>query len=507
VSTIKVKAKRLPARNTMLIRVLMAGMLVLGAVALSYQPLFAKGAPESFADLVEKLQPAVVNISTVQTVERRQNGRRRLPQAPEGTPFGDLWDQFRDRFEEQDEEPRQARSLGSGFIIDAEGYVVTNNHVIEGADEITVITNEGTEYEAELIGRDKLSDLALLKIENGGKFPSVKWGDSDAERVGDWLLAIGNPFGQQNSVSAGILSARNRQINRDAEVEFIQTDAAINKGNSGGPLFNMEGEVIGVNTAIFSPTGGSVGLGFSIPSNDASRLIAQIRENGRVVRGFLGVAIQSLNEEYAEDLGLSITEGALISEVNPDGPADKSGIQVQDVIVSWDGDEITTSDELVRAVRRTTVGKPVEVIVVRDGERKTLQVITGEREETDDDDDNPRDNDDEDDNDRGDRELVEGMELGRITSDIRRRFRIEDDVDGAVVLRVARRSQAARAAIRPGFVILRVNQSAIETPGDVAKAIEDARDRGRDRVLLLVNVRGRTAHVPLRLEKERDTEE
>jgi serine protease Do len=269
----------------------------------------------------------------------------------------------------------------------------------------------------------------------------------------------------------------------------------------------MEGEVIGVNTAIFSPTGGSVGLGFSIPSNDASRLIAQIRENGRVVRGFLGVAIQSLNEEYAEDLGLSITEGALISEVNPDGPADKSGIQVQDVIVSWDGDEITTSDELVRAVRRTTVGKPVEVIVVRDGERKTLQVITGEREETDDDDDNPRDNDDEDDNDRGDRELVEGMELGRITSDIRRRFRIEDDVDGAVVLRVARRSQAARAAIRPGFVILRVNQSAIETPGDVAKAIEDARDRGRDRVLLLVNVRGRTAHVPLRLEKERDTEE
>ena len=505
-STIKVKAKQRPSSNALIVRALMAGMLILGAVALSYQPLFAKGTPESFADLVEKLQPAVVNISTVQTIERRRGNNRRLPQAPEGTPFGDLWDQFRDRFEEQDAEPRQARSLGSGFIIDADGYVVTNNHVIEGADEITVITNEGDEYEAELIGRDKLSDLALLKIENGGKFPFVKWGNSDAERVGDWLVAIGNPFGQQNSVSAGILSARNRQINGDAEVEFIQTDAAINKGNSGGPLFNMKGEVIGVNTAIFSPTGGSVGLGFSIPSNDASRFIAQIRENGRVVRGFLGVAITTLSENDAEDLDLDIKAGALIGEVTVDGPADKSGIQVQDVIIEWDGQKIATSNELVRAVRRTTVGKPVDVVVVRNGDRKTLQVITGEREEPETDDDDNRGSRDDDDNDRGDRELVEGMELGRITGDIRRRFRIEDDVDGAVVLRVARRSQAARSQIRAGYVILRVNQNEIETPGDVAAAIEDARERGRERVLLLVNVRGRTAHIPLQLETERNEE-
>jgi serine protease Do len=503
VSTIKVKAKQQPSRNALLVRALMAGMLILGAVALSYQPLFAKGTPESFADLVEKLQPAVVNISTVQTIENRR-GNRRLPQAPEGTPFGDLWDQFRDRFEEQEAEPRQARSLGSGFIIDANGYVVTNNHVIEGADEITVITNEGEEYEAELIGSDKLSDLALLKIENSEKFPFVTWGNSDAERVGDWLLAIGNPFGQQNSVSAGILSARNRQINNDVEVEFIQTDAAINRGNSGGPLFNMEGEVIGVNTAIFSPTGGSVGLGFSIPSNDASRFIAQIRENGRVVRGFLGVAITTLNEEDAEDLGLEVKEGALISEITTDGPADKSGIEIQDVIVEWDGQKIANSDELVRAVRRTTVGKAVDVVVVRGGERQTLKVITGEREEPETDGDSPRDLRDDDDNNRGDRELVEGMELGRITSDIRRRFRIEDDIDGAVVLRVARRSQAARSQIRPGYVILRVNQNEIETPADVAAAIEEARERGRERVLLLVNVRGRTAHIPLQLETERE---
>lgn len=479
-------------------RALLTAMLIIAAATVSMRPAAARGAPESFADLVEKLSPAVVNISTVQTIRTRSN--RRAPQLPEGMPFGDLWDQFRDRMDE-DEEPRQAQSLGSGFIVDASGIVVTNNHVVEDADEITVITADGEEFPAELLGRDALSDIAVLKIEheNGDNFPFVKWGDSDVERIGDWVMAIGNPFGLSSTVTAGIVSARNRSINNN-DVEFIQTDASINRGNSGGPLFNMEGDVIGVNTAIFSPSGGNVGIGFAIPSNDASRVIRELREHGKVRRGWLGVGIQPMTKEIAETLGIEQTEGAMVTRVEPESPAANAGIKDGDIIVKWDGKEIENSNRLSLLVKRTDIGKPVDVIVLRGKERVTLQVTTGElpaelAQATTGDDDDRGDRD----NDRADRQLVEGMELAPLNDGLRRQYEIDETVEGVVVLRVARRSPAARARIRPGTVIISVNQQDVSSAADVVDIIEETRDAGRDRILVLVNFRGNTVHIPLRL--------
>jgi serine protease Do len=527
VSTSKVATLKQTPQKRILFRALAAGMLILSALAFinlqsDAQP--APGAPESFADLVERLQPAVVNISSTQEIPVRRRGNRGFPQAPEGSPFGDFLDQFRDRLQRDDEdgdsdeeeepEVRRAQSLGSGFIIDKAGFVVTNNHVVAEADEITVITVDGERYEAEVIGRDNLSDLALLKIEGEGDFPYVDWGDSDAERVGNWLVAIGNPSGLQNSVSAGILSAKDRTINDAArsggDIEYIQTDAAINRGNSGGPLFNMAGDVIGVNTAIFSPNGGSVGLGFSIPSNDAKRFVTELKENGRVRRGWLGVSVQAMNEGFAASLGLDAdTEGALVSTVVPDSPADKSGFEVSDVIITWDSRSVADSLELTREVRRTTVGEPVDVVIIRDGRRQTLEVVTGELDEqilADAGQDGGRQDGNNGDNGNGDRELVEGMELGRITNDFRRRFRIGQDVEGVAVLRVARRSEAARIGIQPGTVIIRVNQTEVTSPSDVVEALDAVRESGRDTALVFVNIRGNTVHLPLPLEEDGEEE-
>ncbi|NVJ98623.1 MAG: Do family serine endopeptidase [Alphaproteobacteria bacterium] len=489
------------------IKMLLTSLLMLAAAMMSVQPVAAKGAPDSFADLVEKLSPAVVNISTVQLI--RNTGRRGDRRLPEGVPFGDLWDQFRDRGGEE-EEPREARSLGSGFIVDASGIVITNNHVIEDADEITVTTADGDDYPAEVLGRDALSDMAVLKIqhENGDDFPFVKWGDSDAERIGDWVLAIGNPFGQAGTVTAGIISARNRTLNGGNDVEFIQTDASINRGNSGGPLFNMKGEVIGVNTAIFSPTGGNVGIGFAIPSNDASRVMAELQNHGKVRRGWLGVGIQPMTEEFAESLGIEQEEGAIVTRVEPNSPADTAGVREGDIIVTWDGKPVEDSNRLSLLVKRTEIGKPVKVVVIRAGERVTLDVTTGELpasmvpggEDEDEEGDDRR-------SERSGRELVEGMELAPLNDTLRRRYNIADDVEGVAVLQVARRAPAARAGIRPGTVILRVNQQEVSSAGEIVEMIEEARSEGRERVLFLVNYRGNTAHVSLRLLQERSEDE
>jgi len=502
--------KTLDMRENTALKALLAGLLVMAAAMMSFQPLEAKGAPDSFADLFEELSPAVVNISTVQTIKRRNRGRgRERSQAPEGLPFGEFWEQFRDRFEDEDE-PRTARSLGSGFIIDASGIVITNNHVIEDADEITVRLKDDVEYDAVVLGRDTLSDVAVLQIKpkNGENFPFVVLGDSDKDRIGDWVMAIGNPFGFESSASSGIISARGRVLNQQ-DVEYIQTDAAINRGNSGGPLFNMKGEVIGVNTAIVSPSGGSVGIGFAIPSNDVIRVSQELRDHGKVRRGWLGVGIQPMTKENAEALGIEFVRGAMINRVEPDSPAESAGAQVGDIIIFWDGKKVEGSNSLSRLVKRTLIDQPVDVIVIREGERVTLRVTTGELKQEFVENQEDDDGGDGDRQDRGDDdfELVEGMELARMNDGLRRRFEISDDTDGVVVTRVSRRSPAYRAGIRQGAVIQRVNQKRVSSPADVVDLVEDARDDGRERVLVLVSLRGNTVHIPLRLLREREDNE
>lgn len=484
--------------------ILVAMLLVAAMAFVSATPVAARGAPGSFADLVEGLQPAVVNISTVQKIKKRERRKGERKVMPEGSPFGDFFDQFRDRFEE-DHEPREARSLGSGFIVDATGIVVTNNHVIEEADEITVTLKDGEEYPAEVIGRDELSDVAVLQIthDNGDDFPFVKWGDSDVGRIGDWVVTIGNPFGLGGSVTAGIISARNRSINRTSDVEFIQSDAPINRGNSGGPMFNMDGNVIGVNTAIFSPTGGNVGIGFAIPANDAKRVVSELREHGKVRRGWLGVGIENLTKDIAESLGIKLKKGAMVSRVEPDSPASAAGVEIGDIIFRWDGKEVDGSNKLSRVVKRTKIGQPVDVQVLRGGETITLKVTTGEfkmpeggKKGTG----------------KGHKkgygkdgsELVEGMELSPLTLDLRAKYKLNDDLEGVVVTRVARRTPAYRAGLREGVVISRVNQRVVDSPAEVVELIEEARDAERKSVLILVSYRGVTRHIPLRLLKERE---
>lgn len=484
--------------KAMLFAVLIAAMAIMAVPSAG-----ADDRPVTFADLVEELSPAVVNVSTVQTVRGRGRSGRRVPEIPEGMPFEEFWDQFRDRFEREQEEPRQARSLGSGFVIDKSGIVITNNHVVEGADEITVSFPNRDDYTATVIGRDALSDIAVLQInhENGDDFPAVKWGNDEASRIGDWVMAIGNPFGQNGTVTAGIISARNRNLGNTNDVDFIQTDASINRGNSGGPLFNMKGEVIGVNTAIVSPSGGNVGIGFSIPSNHAKNIVAQLQEHGKVRRGWLGVGIQPLTEDIAETLGLDIKDGAMITRVEPDSPADLADLQEGDIIVTWDGKEVIDSNTLSKLVKHTPIDKAVDVVIIRGGERQTLSVRTGALSDEqsgitpDDDDDDERERP----RDRAGRELVEGMELAPLNDSFRQRYELDADVEGVAVVRVSRRSAAYREGIRAGAVIVRVNQQKVESASEVVDLFDEAIDAGRDRALVLINLRGNTVHVPLRL--------
>ncbi|MGE0714572.1 MAG: Do family serine endopeptidase, partial [Alphaproteobacteria bacterium] len=344
----------------------------------------ARAAPESFADLAAKLLPAVVNVSTSQQTRggspQAERRRPEMPQVPPGSPFEDFFKEFFER-NRPDAGPRRQASLGSGFIIDASGLVVTNNHVIADADEITVILHDDTSLKAEIVGRDAKTDLALLRVKSSKPLPSVKWGDSDTARVGDWVLAIGNPFGLGGSVTAGILSARQRDINSGPYDDFIQTDASINRGNSGGPLFNMAGDVIGVNTAIFSPSGGSIGIGFSIPSALAKPVIQQLKDFGRTRRGWLGVRIQGVTDEIADSLGLGRPRGALIASTTDKGPAAEAGIQAGDVVLTFDGRDITDMRRLPRVVAETPINKRAKVVVWRKGKEMSFDVKVGELDE------------------------------------------------------------------------------------------------------------------------------
>ncbi len=347
----------------------------------------ARSAPESFADLAEEVTGAVVNISASTTVETRN---RTLPQLPPGTPFEDLFEEFFNRRgqgngngggESAPQRQRRSNSLGSGFVIDPSGIVVTNNHVIGDANDISVIFPDGTRLKAEIIGKDSKVDLAVLKVKSDKPLKAVKFGDSDRLRPGDWVMAIGNPFGLGGSVTAGIVSARGRNIESGPYDNYIQTDTAINKGNSGGPLFNMDGEVIGINTAILSPTGGSVGIGFAVPASTAVPVIEQLREFGETRRGWLGVRIQNVDDATAEALELGAARGALIAGVDDKGPAKPAGLDVGDVIVKFDGKEVKESRDLPRIVASTPVGKAVDVVIVRKGQELTKQVTLGRLED------------------------------------------------------------------------------------------------------------------------------
>ncbi len=481
----------------------------------------ARTPPESFADLAEQLLPAVVNISTTQTVrqqERRgggsgdgqqREGQRRgpdVPQFPPGSPFEEFFKDFFDRGQRPDQAPRRATSLGSGFVIDAAGYVVTNNHVIDGADAdgITVKLQDDTEFKAKLIGKDSKTDLALLKIEPGNKKLSVvKFGDSGKSRVGDWVLAIGNPFGLGGSVTAGIVSARARDINSGPYDDFIQTDASINKGNSGGPLFNMAGEVIGVNTAIYSPTGGSIGIGFSVPSNLAKPVADQLREFGRTKRGWLGVKIQGVTEEIAESLGLGKARGAMIASVSENGPAEKAKLRAGDVILTFDGKDVNEMRRLPRIVMETGVNKDVPVQIWRDGKPLSVTVRVGELDENEQVAAVPA-KADPNTNQRGSQAKVDalGVVLAPISPELRQKFDIDQNTSqGVVVTEVDQNGPAAEKGVRAGDIIVEVGQEEVKTPADIRAKVEKARQAGRKSVLLLVDRQGEMRFIALRIDK------
>jgi serine protease Do len=458
----------------------------------------ARGAPESFADLVENLQPAVVNVSTTQTMT--SGGDEGLEfDFPPGSPFKDFFDQFNRRRGEQEERPRRAQSLGSGFIVDAEGYVVTNNHVIEGADKISVTLFDDTTYDAELIGRDTKTDLALLKIDADRKFPSVSWGNSDKMRVGDWVIAIGNPLGLGGTVTAGIVSARQRDIRSGPYDDYIQTDAPINRGNSGGPLFNMDGNVIGINTAIYSQSGGSIGIGFAIPSNLADGVIDQLRKFGTTKRGWLGVQIQQVTDEIAESLGLKETSGALVAGVLENSPAEAAGMKEGDVILKFDGRNVNESRKLPRIVADTAVGKTVKVVVWRGGKKVTVDVTLGELEKFDEA-SLPQSSPDEPAKpvERSFDEL--GLSLSTITPDLAAKMGLDDDVEGVVITDIDPSSAAADNGLREGDVITEVFQEKVLTPDAVAAKINDARSRGLRSILLTIKSGDDQRFVGLRID-------
>lgn len=460
-------------------------------------PSFAQG-PASVADLAEGLADAVVNISTAQNV----TGQRAmpLPQVPEGSPFQEFFEEFFNEQTPDADRPRRVQSLGSGFVIDGtEGIIVTNNHVIEGADEINVNFNDGTKLNAELIGTDEKTDLAVLKVDPHKQLTEVSFGRSDVLRVGDWVMAIGNPFGLGGTVTVGIVSARNRDINAGPYDNFIQTDASINRGNSGGPLFNMEGEVVGINTAIFSPSGGSIGIGFAIPADTATRVIGQLREFGETRRGWLGVRIQQVTDEIAEGLGMDRARGALVAGVTDDGPANLSGIEPGDVILSFNGRAVPEMRDLPRMVANTTIGTTVPVVILRRGEEVQLDVTLGKLEEE----TAVAQAEEEDTPEPSDRSetVVLGLTLAKIGPERREEFSLSEEVEGVVVVAVEPGSPAEDKRIRPGDVLVEVAQEPVSSPADVEIEVQRLREQDRRSALLLLsNGAGELRFVAVRIQ-------
>ena len=471
-------------------------MLTISALVIAF-PAAARSAPDSFADLAAKLSPAVVNISTTQKIEGGGPQGQSEFQFPPGSPFEEFFKEFFEKNRpNRRSTPRRQTSLGSGFVVDKNGLVVTNNHVIAEADEITVTLSDGTKLPAKVLGKDPKTDLALLKVESDKDLPALSWGNSNIMRVGDWVLAIGNPFGLGGSVTAGIISARGRDINAGPYDDFIQTDASINRGNSGGPLFNLDGQVIGINTAIFSPSGGSVGIGFAIPSSLAKNVIQQIEEFGRTRRGWLGVRIQTVTDEIAESLGLKEAKGALVAGVSEEGPAKNAGIQQGDVILSFDGQEVDEMRALPRIVAETRIGKEVDVALWRKDKMVETKVTIGELEVAEEqqlvstDPKEPRSS-----------RKVEtlGMTLSAITSELKEKFEFKADVAGVVVTKVDADSAASEKGIREGDIIVEVAQEEVSTPEQVLDKVNQVKETDRKSVLLLLERGGDLRFVAVRL--------
>ena len=484
------------------ISVLVAALAV-GLVSTAGTARAAPG-PEDFADMADALVPAVVNISTAQVAEP---GASPFPRFPPGSPFQEFLKDFFERRGEKGEQEDKGKeseqktrprttSLGSGFIIDPDGYIVTNNHVIADADEITVIFSDDTTLKAELIGRDPKTDLALLKVNPEKPLVAVEWGDSDAARVGHWVLAIGNPFGLGSTVTAGIISARARDINAGPFDDYLQTDAAINRGNSGGPLFNMDSQVIGINTAIYSPSGGSVGIGFSVPANLAKNVIHQLREFGETRRGWLGVRIQTVTEDLAESLGLDDARGALVASVTEGSPAADGGLRVGDVVVRFNGRDVTTMRRLPRIVAETRIGEVVEVDLWRDRRLVTVEVEIGRLDESDVKVASARP--------PADKPAVAdvpelGLTLSAITPELREKFELGEKASGVMVVQVEPDSMAAEKGIRPGDVIVEVGQEEVSTPDDVIAKVSEQRAQNKNTVLLLLDRKGDLQFIAVRL--------
>ena len=465
-----------------------AALLVAAALVLQAGPALARAVPDGFADLAERLLPAVVNISTTQKVD----------QPGPGEEFDQLFKDFFDR-QGRENAPRRATSLGSGFVIDPAGYIVTNNHVIAEAEEIRVRFYDGTELKATVVGRDDKVDVALLRVEPKKPIIPVTWGDSDRARIGDWVLAIGNPFGLGGSVTTGIVSARQRNINTGPYDDFLQTDAAINRGNSGGPVFNMDGEVIGIATAIYSPTGGSVGIGFAIPSSLARNVVEQLRQFGHPRRGWLGVRIQSVTDELAEGLHRVDTSGALVANVTEDGPAANAGIQQGDVILKFDGRPVDEMRKLPRMVAETPIDKQVEVLIWRDGGPKTVQVKLGELDETVTAALTPQKQSEP----PATQEKVSvlGLSVAELSAELRRKYELGEDATGVVVTDVDQKGAAAEKGLQAGDVIVEIDQQAVSSPGDVAQRVQDAKANGYRVVTLLIYRRGDFQWVALRIDR------
>jgi serine protease Do len=475
------------------------------AAALAFAPpspaAAASRGPDNIADVAEQVIDAVVNVSTSQKVNVEN-----MPDVPPGSPMEDFFDQFfknhRGLGGDQDQMPHRVTSLGSGFIIDPSGVVVTNNHVIADADEINVILNDGTKLPAQLIGKDSKADLALLRVKTDHPLKAVKFGDSDKLRLGEWVIAIGNPFSLGGTVTAGIVSARNRDINSGPYDNYIQTDAAINRGNSGGPLFNLDGEVIGINTAIISPSGGSIGIGFAVPSDTAVPVLDQLRQYGETRRGWLGVRIQQVTDDIADSLNIKPPRGALVAGIDDKGPAKPAGIEPGDVVIKFDGHDIKEMHDLPRIVADTAVGKTVDVVVIRKGKEETHKVTIGRLED-------------------GEKVAVAdagkgaappqksvvqktlGLELSGMSDDVRRKFKIGDSVKGVVVTGVDPNiaSSDPDKRLTPGDVIVEVQYQAVGTPDDLQKRVNDLKSQGKKiAVLLVANPDGETRFVALNLQ-------
>jgi serine protease Do len=489
--------------------------VVVGAASLPPLPVFAEEAgPRSVADLAEGLLGSVVNISTSQRVEgERPRAAPTPPGQPDGggsgsdeggggdTPFREFFDEFFDR-ENRVPDPRRVQSLGSGFVVSADGVVITNNHVIKDADEVTVNFADGRKYVADVVGFDPKTDIAVLRIHPEEPLKPLEFAASDHLRVGDWVMAIGNPFGLGGTVTVGIISARNRNLQSGPYDDFLQTDAAINRGNSGGPLFDMNGKVVGINTAIISPTGGSIGIGFAIPSEIATNVIEQLLQYGETRRGWLGVRIQEVSEDIADSLGMDRPKGAMIAGVTPDGPAEKGGIRAGDVVVTFDGRDIPTMRELPRYVAESPIGKKVKVTVLREGAPVELEVELGQLEETEaratpaavtPEATRPE-------TPPAERMSLLGMTLSPLGEAERAAFKIDNTVTGVLVAEVEDGSRAAEKRVAAGDVILEVGQRPVASPQDVMTRIDELKADGRNTALLtLSNAAGELRFTALRL--------